>query len=473
MRMLVRVATVAALSAVVAAPASAQFWRGDIGINGGGTWWSNLMSSGDAVTDLAGNQQNLGQSLHFGDRINWITGAQATLWITNRFGIRANGTYTDAPLRLTDNIVSDNINLWSGSGDLLYRFVRGPHEEWQGFEVLPYVALGAGAKWINPAGHAANCFDTGTTGDSTSCLPFGVNLDGGANGVIALNESTRFMGLVGLGTDLRFARHWSVRVEVDDRIYKPEIFAFERQPNPVPPPPFIGPCTGPVPSDCVNRVDDNLAKTVHEVSLTAGLHYLFGLRRPPVVAIVEPPPAPPPPPPPAPPPPPREDDITVCVVDMSANDGLRMQDAVFLHASGDTVVEQGGQRVPLSQAVPSVPVAQGQDWYVRGTPLVVTSGDYTAEFVTYGQATTRSPDQMALFGTYNGVPIYADADQIAVVSSQLETQGNRELSSILQNTELRDEFDDLRTIYAPLRTTGCVFQPLLRQEPVRKGGKDQ
>ncbi|MGH7574902.1 MAG: hypothetical protein ACREM1_07215, partial [Longimicrobiales bacterium] len=165
--------------------------------------------------------------------------------------------------------------------------------------------------------------------------------------------------------------------------------------------------------------------------------------------------------------------VTVCVLDMSADNGLRMQDALFLPASGDTVVDQNGQRVPLSQAVPSTPVAQGQDWYVRGTPLVVTSGTYTAEFVTYGQATTRSPNQLTLFGTYNGVPIYADADQIAVVSAQLETQGNRELSSILENTELRDEFDDLRTIYAPLRTTGCVFQPLMRQEPVQKGGKDQ
>ncbi|MGH7575437.1 MAG: outer membrane beta-barrel protein, partial [Longimicrobiales bacterium] len=260
MRMLVRVATAAALSAVVAVPASAQFWRADIGINGGGTWWSNLMSSGDDVFDVNGNQQALGESLHFGDRIGWITGAQATLWITNRFGIRANATYSDAPLEITSGRISDDINLWSGSGDLLYRFVRGPHEEWQGFEVLPYIAAGAGAKWINPAGHGANCFDSGAVGDSESCLPFLVDLDGVTPGILALNKSTRFMGLIGLGTDLRFARHWSARIEVDDRIYKPEIFAFDN-------------CVGAPPFDCIDRFDGNVSKTVHEVSATAGIHY--------------------------------------------------------------------------------------------------------------------------------------------------------------------------------------------------------
>lgn len=440
MRMLVRVATAAALSAVVAAPVSAQFWRGDIGINGGGSWYSNLLS------DVG--LENVGEDVHFGDRIGWITGAQATFWATRRFGIRANATYSDAVLQATSNRISDNINLWSGSGDLLYRFAS-PREEFTGVEFLPYIAAGAGAKWINPAGHAADC-------DGDSCLPFNLPVLDPDGLQLALLKSTRFMGLVGIGTDIRVARHWSVRVEVDDRIYKPEVFEVE--------------CDNVFPQDC-DRFGDNIAKTVNEISATAGIHYLFGLARPPVVAVA-PPPAPPPPPPPAPPPPPREDDITVCVVDMSAPNALRMQAAKFLHASGDTVVEQAGQRVPLSQAVPSVPVAQGQDWFVRGTPLVVTSQQYTAEFVTYGQATTRSPESVTFFGTMNGVPIYADRDQIAVVSAQLEQQTNRELSSILQNTELRNEFDDLRTIYAPLREVGCVFQPLLRQEPVRKG-KDQ
>jgi hypothetical protein len=165
--------------------------------------------------------------------------------------------------------------------------------------------------------------------------------------------------------------------------------------------------------------------------------------------------------------------VTVCVIDPTAPNGIRMQSATFLVASGDTVVERGGQRVPLSQAVGTLPVAQNQDWYVRGAPFVLTSGSYRAEYVTYGTASMRSPESLVYIGTVNGMPVFADVDEASSFRSQLDAQTNRDLSAILGNRALRDEIDDVRTLYVALRATGCVFQPVLRQEPVRKGGKDQ
>ena len=84
----------------------------------------------------------------------------------------------------------------------------------------------------------------------------------------------------------------------------------------------------------------------------------------------------------------------------------------------------------------------------------------------------RSPESLVFLGTVNGVPVYADVDEAASFRAQLQAQTNRDLTAILANRALRDEIDDVRTLYVPLRATGCVFQPVLRQEPVRKGGKD-
>ena len=52
-----------------------------------------------------------------------------------------------------------------------------------------------------------------------------------------------------------------------------------------------------------------------------------------------------------PPPAPTEDAITVCVIDPTSPNGIRMQTAIFVHATGDTVVDVNGRRTPLAQAV--------------------------------------------------------------------------------------------------------------------------
>ncbi len=459
MRMLGRAATAVALTAVVAAPVSAQFWRADLGINAGGSWYSTMVSSEDAGVT--------GADADVAFQPNWLAGSQLTFWFTPRFGLRANGTYTDTGLEVGDTQESEHINLWSGTGDILYRF-KEPNEEWLGTEFLPYIALGLGAKWVNPAGDAFACTDQVEV-ETWACFPYTIPagddpFDQTATNVFALGERTVLAGLVGLGGDLRFHPHWSLRLEISDRIYKPHnqraVFAG------------VGGNVFDLPDGA-----ENVSKTMHEIAGQVGIHYLFGLRPPEAVAVVPAPPPvqplPPPPPPPAPPPPPREEDIMVCVVDPSAPGALRIQSAKFLVASGDTVVEQAGQRIPIAQAVGTVPVAQGQDWYVRGTPFILTGGRYRAEYVTYGQATMRSPESLTFLGTVNGMPVFADTDEAAALRAQLEALPNRDLTVVVRdNRALRDGIDDIRTIYVPVRAVGCNFQPLLRQEPVRKGGKD-
>jgi hypothetical protein len=139
------------------------------------------------------------------------------------------------------------------------------------------------------------------------------------------------------------------------------------------------------------------------------------------------------------------------------------------------VVTQGANRVPLSQVIPSVQTAQSADWYVRGTPFTMTVGGVRADFITYGTAQTLSSQDVVFLGLVNGVPVYADRDEVADIIGNLETArqaANNDLVATLnQNRQLRNEFDDLMTVYVPLRAVGCSFQAVQRQEQVKKGGK--
>jgi hypothetical protein len=423
---------------LVASPASAQRYKVDFGLNGGYSWYSAAL--GEDETGAANQDVRFDQ--------NWLAGSQLTFWFTPRIGLRANMTYTDNDLLVEDAVVHDHVNLWSGSGDLMFRF-REPNEEWMGSEFLPYLALGVGGKWINPASDWASC-SGGNEDEDSSCHPFFIGTQG-----FAMEEATSLMGLVGLGSDWRLSPNFAVRLEVNDRMYKPEIYEV----------------TGA--GTAFTRSGDNVSKLVHEVSGQIGLHILAGLQAPPVVAVAPAPP-PPPAPTPEPPPPPREESVMVCVVDVTADNGLRMQQATYLVESGDTIVTVNGQRQPLSSAVGTVVVAGNQDWYVRGAPLAVNVGRTDYEFLTYQGARNISADNLTYLGTVNGLPVYADRDQVADIRMDLATArteaGSAELSTVLSDrANLREAVDALQVVYVPLQPTGCVFQPLQRQQQVRKG----
>lgn len=432
MRMLNRVGiTAALLVSMVAAPAAAQNWRWDLGFNGGGSWYSDML--GDDVTGSADDNAKF--------KAGWLAGSQLTIWVTPRIGIRANGTFSERPLTNSNDqdegtYYWGDVNLWSGSGDLLFRF-RQPNEDWMGSEFLPYLALGAGRKWINGASDPNICDD-----DACNVFTAGTNTFG-------LVESSKWMGLVGLGGDWRLSPRMALRLEVSDRIYKPEVVAF------------------PTSADA-----ENVSKTVHEVAGQLGLHFLFGLQRPEVVAVA---PAPPPPPPAPPAPaPPREDAITVCVIDPTAPNGIRMQNALFLHASGDTVIEVNGTRTPLRQAVGQVQVARTADWYVRGEPLTLNVGRYQMQYLTYQGATMIEADRLTYLGTINGYPVYANRDEVADIQADLaelrSAQASNDLADILdERNDIRGELEDIKLLYVPLEPTGCVFQTVQMLEQVRKG----
>jgi hypothetical protein len=443
--MLNRVGITAALLAMVAAPAAAQSWRFDFGVNGGYSWLSDML--GDDQTGTADADVKL--------EPGWLLGSQLTFWATPRIGLRANATFADRGLTTSNDAdnstdLIDNVNLWSGSGDLLFRF-RTPNDEWMGSEFLPYLALGLGAKWVNPAGDDFTCTDTEES-KSWACGPF----TAGEND-FALGENSSIMGLVGLGADWRLSPGIALRLEVNDRIFKPQLFDVTSQ-------------TG---SAVTIPSDESVSKVVHEIGAQVGLHFLFGMARPEAVAVV-PAPLPPPPPAPEPAPAPREDAITVCVIDPTSPNGIRMQSALFLHASGDTVVVTNGNRVPLRDAVGTVQVARTADWYVRGEPLTLTVGKHQMQYLTYQGATMIEADRLTYLGTINGYPVYANRDEVADLNADLtelrRAQASNDLADILDEREdVRGELEDIKLLYVPLEPTGCVFQTVQMLEQVRKG----
>lgn len=451
MRMTGRIAiTTALLVPMVAAPADAQNYRWDIGVNGGYSWYSNMLDGEELGlpdgTDLDDIKFDSGALL----------GAQLGFWAAPNIGLRLNGTYADRPV-IGDNIpdggdLLGNVNLWSGSLDLLWRFSR-PNNEWMGTEVLPYLALGLGAKWINSAGDSFLCVDG--DGDEIACGPF--TIGDGAGGVVAgpfgMPDQTRLMGLVGLGTDVRLAPNFALRLEVNDRIYKPEIHALA--------------------ADGETYAGESAGRTVHEIAGQVGLHLLMGLQRAERVSVI-PAPAPPPPPAPTPEPEPVEEAVTVCVVDPTVRSGLRTQSAYYRPATRDTVVMVNGQRVPLNNAVGSVMVVRDADWYVRGEPLVLRVGNERFEYTSYQGARRIDAADLAYLGTINGYPVYADRDEVAdvvdAIADAREADRTGDLGRILdERDDLRDEINDVEFLYVPIESTGCVFQTLQPMAPVTKG----
>jgi hypothetical protein len=440
----------AALAATVltwaaSVPAEAQTYRFDLGVHGGAAWWSNMLNTSDypAATE----------NVRF--RAGWLSGAQATFWATPRIGVRANFGYTDRPLERTGGTplagapdeIHGNINLWSGSGDVLFRFGRPIAQEFIGTEMLPYLALGLGAKWINPAGD--HWWIGGV--DGTSGVPF---TTAGGN-TFFLEETSELMGLVALGTDVRMAPNFALRLELGDRMFRAPI----REVTPTANVAFY-----------TEAAAGRVGRLTHEVYGQIGLHMLMGLAAPPPPVVVAPAPTTPPPAPPAPPPP-AEEAIRVCVIDPTAPGGTRMVDAVFVPARGDTLVTVDGQRVPLRTTVGTVPVAGTAEWFVQGQPLVLNVRGTRNEFVTFGTSRVIQPADLAFVGTVRGVPVYAAATQVQAVRQQLADAAvaGRELETVLgERAELRTAFRGVDVLYVPLQPVGCVFQPLQRVEEVRK-----
>ncbi|MGQ0814007.1 MAG: hypothetical protein ACT4O1_06030 [Gemmatimonadota bacterium] len=425
---------------IASAPAMAQSWKWDFGVNAGyATYTAALDEEDTGGTDVKFKHGK-------------ILGSQLGFWFGPRLGLRLNGRYADRPITFeedpNDTRPVTSVLLWTGTADVLFRF-RAPAEERTRFEFLPYLALGLGAKWHNGAHDDFTCVDQT---NSFACSPFVIDGRG-----FAMGEENAIAGLIGLGADWRLGRRINLRTELSDVIYKPQFHT----------------ATVPAsPAGTWSVSEENVAKVVHELGGQIGLHFLFGIAAPPVVALV-PPPAPPPPP--APTPEPRREALTVCVIDPTSPGGIRMQ-TVTLIEGRDTVITVGGTDRPFRESVGNVMVATNATWFVQGQPLVMNVGTNRVEFTTFGSPRMVEAADLAFLGTVNGFPVYADRDEVEEVIEEINelnrARAGTDLGQILEeNRELDDELDDIRILYVPLHATGCVFQAVQRQEEVRKGGK--
>ena len=217
--------------------------------------------------------------------------------------------------------------------------------------------------------------------------------------------------------------------------------------------------------------DNSVAKTVNELYGQIGLGFLFGVARPEVVAIAPAPLAPAPEPAPVV----SREATSVCVVDPTAPGGLRMQSA-YLVGGRDTVVVVNGVDQPFSTSIGTIPTASNADWYVRGQPLTITVGTGKIEYATYGSSRVISSTDLAFVGTVNGVPVYADRNDVSTFIGEFNdvntAHPGQDLGITLNDQRtLRTSFDNVKVLYVPMTPSGCVFQAVQRQEEVRKSGK--
>lgn len=437
----------------VAVPAEAQTYRFDIGPHAGYSIWTPMLSG-----DETG-----GSSVSFEN--GWIVGGAATFYMSPRIGIRANGAYsrrglTSDALQTVGAAGSlDATNIFALTGDLIFR-LRQPSMEFQSGEWLPYVAVGAGARWIRPVGSFNyRTFDF-ENNESWPGVPFTVS--DGNNRRFVLGRLSNPVGLVALGSDIRMAPAFAVRLEVGDRLTMPRIYEIQ---------------AGGGPAYTAINGRENQAQLAHDIYGQIGLQLTLGGagRVAPVVVTPPPPPPPTPPTPPAPPPAPREEQLSICVIDPAAPGGARTVQAIRVEGQADTLVVQGGQRVNLRTTLPTVPMVGAADWYIAGRPLQLTVQRQELRFLATGMAAPRQANQLQLVGTLQGMPVYADRAALGAAADrfgQLNATAPADLAAAAQqHADVRAALLNLRTLYAPAQVVGCVFQPLQLQEEVRKSGE--
>src|SRR5690606_2069886 len=309
----------------------------------------------------------------------WIVGSQLEYWFGNgRFGLRANGSYTERPFDLDldffngiidgdiidDDVIFDfgfddefgDVNVWFADGDLMFRILRPERNR----TFAPYLTLGAGAVIYNPAGSAPIIIPPANAiiGDA-SLVDIDDDDDFDIFEVGSGNSETECALVFGIGTDILPSGFRLGSLPLGLRLELVDHYTFDSPAKPI--------------------FGNDDFDGVHNVRLTAGLHALFGRLFPEPVAIVTPPAPPPPPPPPA------EERITVCVIDPQTGE-IREIPAIYMPSTGDTLVTMNGDRVDLETAYPTTaPVyARNASWFIAGQPLAIDVMGQRYEWVTFG-----------------------------------------------------------------------------------------
>lgn len=431
----------------LAVDAEAQPWRFDFGVNGGGSWMSPILE-----------EQDLGFDSDVDFDAGWLTGGHATLWLGNRFGLRANLAYADRSLAFDgdesfigdNNDLIENVNLWTGTGDLMFRFVE-PADEFIGFRMLPYFTLGAGVRWTNPAGDRfaiAGRDDDLFDDNNRTGAPFTVG-----DNTFFLEETASPAFRAGLGADARVSRNFALRLEVGDVLSETAIHRVEGD--------------GPV----FNSVEGNIGGLEHDLYATLGLNVLVGTggTRTMTAALSAP----------------RPEDrpldtrtnverrdtramdvepVSICVADPASPEGLTILEAEFRPAQGDTVVVQQGRVITIREYVSHDPtMVENRNALIGERQVIqIETGQNPIVFEPSGEARAMS-EGVVYVGNVNGVPLYAMKSDLRTLQSRLEeTRSSQNLGEWLLTdpANARVFRSEVMRVYVPVERVGCVFRPL-------------
>jgi opacity protein-like surface antigen len=448
-----------------AVPLTAQVYHWDATAFGGYSWLTGKVLDRADFDFLFDNDVDVLDNDHVNLGNGGMFGGQLGYWFNNRWGLRGNFAYTNSDVearRFVFNgdpfdLFDHNVNLYGLTGDLMVR-LNTPRTRWDGFEWLPYVALGIGAQWVSPGGTDFRIidddFDTiidddliDDDRDGTDAIP--IRCSAILDRCAVLEQSTRFTGLAAIGMDFRFTPSFGLRLEAGDRIWEAPVKEV-----------FVDPD---FPFFFVESRD--LGNTINQLYVTLGATFMFGFEHPPVRAAAVPPrPAPPPPPPP---PPPSTEQISVCVVDPTSAEGVRMITATRNLTTGDTTVNKNGTTMSLSSALGNVPVAGNATWYIRGAPLTLGMGPKPLQFTPVGGERHIEASQLAYLGTVDGMPVFADRNTVAPGLTNLGP--NTDLNRLLtESADARKAFESVSVLYVPTQPSGCAFTAVQKVQEVRK-----
>jgi hypothetical protein len=444
----------ALLAAGSAAPAAlhAQAYRYEVGANLGPTWWTEPANS-DVVGDRG-----------IGLAPGLTLGAQGQIWPGPDWGFRLDAGYAFSrvtqlgPAAVVDPDPTDahqdlrrGVRLWNLTAAAMlhledWHSIAGPLA-WR-----PGILVGIGLQAVAPEAHQA--YDPSVPdSDRVDGIAFTA---GGHNWLLPRSTQAAFLG--GVTADVGFGSPVVVHVVLSDRMFVEPVYSLTERASRL----------------VRTSKPGNVGRLMHGFRLTIGAGLRLGSTAP-HTAPAPPPPPPRPEPMPEPLPAPGEH-ITVCAVDPAASDGLSVLQGLYRPNSQDTVVQLGGNQVPLRDALPPVAVASDAPWYLAGRPLSLIVGADTTLFVAYSGPRQVPAEALAFLGTIAGVPAYADRRELASVrdvwNAARDAVPDRSLEALLASSpSLQPAFDSVSVLYLPLGRTGCVFRAFARagRAPSRPG----
>lgn len=162
---------------------------------------------------------------------------------------------------------------------------------------------------------------------------------------------------------------------------------------------------------------------------------------------------------------PAEIRAPLCALAPDSATGLRTIETVRRADRPDTLVLVGGARVALDRVVGDVRVAGQAPWFGAGKTLDIPVARRLQRYRMYDVGRIIVPGDLAYLGTLDSVPVYVAAADVAPVQPEQvrAAAGTRELGKLIEaDAALRARMRAIDVLYVPLRSTGCIFQPMLR-----------